>query len=397
MDPDGPIELPPQISQDPGTDLLSTYWPAAIVLVLALFGVLLIVRAARRNGRTGPRSRRRRAWTVTAWSVPTALLVVVSLALGVNAWVGYFPSTGALIRWVDDKVRKPVATNDKIAIDAEKASKAGASAPPKERVTSADRGYAYLTSVPSTTRGVSARGAWVYLPPDYDKPGNTERYPVIYTLHGAPGSAADWFAGGRLDYYLDVLIAQKRIPPVIVVSPDLNPGSERLDSEPLDLPGGPQLESFVTKDVVGWADASLRTRPDARDRITAGMSAGGLGALVYALHSPDVFGGTISLMPYAKPYTKEVVGDPEALRRNTPLDLIAARGGPSGQKFFLGQGDQETTAESTPIRDALRAQGDVTTLRVLPGLAHNWTTARTVMPYGLVWISQQLGWELPSG
>ncbi|MDR6867065.1 enterochelin esterase-like enzyme [Microbacterium resistens] len=401
MDPDAPIDLPATISQDPGTDLLSTYWPAAGALLLGALGVVLVVRTARRRDRTrrgGTRrgmTRRRRALLATAWSVPTAVLLVVSLALGVNTWVGYFPSASALSRWLDDKLRDPVTTSPKTAIGKDAAIGTDPAARPGERVTSSDRGHAYLAGLPSTSAGVTDRGAWVYLPPDYDAPGNTARYPVIYTLHGAPGSAADWFAGGRIDYYLDVLITQKRIPPVILVSPDLNSGAERLDGEPLDLPGGPQLETFVTKDVVSWADARLRTIPDAQHRVVAGMSAGGLGSLLYALHSPAVFGGAISIMPYNVPYTKEIVADEAARRRNTPLDVIAARGAASGQRIFLGQGDGEPAAESTQIRDALRAQGDVTTLRVLPGLGHTWTTARTVMPYGLVWVAQQLGWQTP--
>jgi dienelactone hydrolase len=103
----------------------------------------------------------------------------------------------------------------------------------------------------------------------------------------------------------------------------------------------------------------------------------------------------VSIMPYTTPYTAGVVADPAARARNTPLDVIASRGGATAQKIFLGQGDGEPTAEATQIRDALRAQGQTTTLRVYPGLAHNWTTARTIMPYGLVWAARQLEWTTP--
>lgn len=392
MDPDAPIDVPPALLQDPGADLLSTYWPAAVVLLLAAAAVALAVRSARRKaGRRGSRSRRRRALGATGWGTAGALLLAVSLAFGVNTWVGYFPSVATLTRWVDDKVRAPVTEFPRTAVLAPSGdSPVGENA---ERVTTDDRGYPFLAAVPSTTKTVPDTGAWVYLPPGYDKPGNTARYPVLYVLHGSPGSAADWFAGGRIDYLLDTMIGAGSIPPVIVVSPDLNAGADRVDDEPLDIPGGPQIETFVTKDVVKWADANFRTLADADHRVVAGMSSGGLGSLLYGLHHPDLFGGVVSIMPYTSPYTAAVVADPESRKRNTPLDVIAARGTATSQKIFLGQGDGEQTEEATQIRDALRAQGQITTLRVLPGLAHNWTTARTIMPYGLVWASTQLGWE----
>ena len=398
MDPDAPIELPSTLLQDPGADILSTYWPAIIVFVLAAAAAVLAVRSVRRTrAGTGPRSRRRRILGAAGWGTLSAGVLAVSLAFGVNTWVGYFPSVATLSRWVDDKVRAPVTQFPTTAVRTPEGTpqvggtpQAGGSA---ERVTTDQRGYPFLAAVPSTASKVPSTGAWVYLPPGYDKPGNTTRYPVMYLLHGSPGSAADWFAGGRTDYVLDTLIASGDIPPTIVVSPDLNAGADRVDDEPLDIPGGPQIETFVTSDVVNWADTNFRTQADAQHRVVAGMSSGGLGSLLYGLHHPDLFGGVVSIMPYTKPYTAAVVGNPASLASNSPLDVISARGTGTSQKIFMGQGDKEATVEATQIRDALRAQGQTTTLRVFPDLGHSWKTAKTVMPYGLVWAAQQLGWN----
>ena len=384
MNPDAPIDVPPTLAQDPGVDLLSTYWPAAAGLVVAAVGVVLVVRTVRR--RRG-RSRRRRILTTAGLSTATALVLVASLALGVNTWVGYFPSAAALSRWVDDKVREPVAATPGSTPGSPLDASGG------ERVTTADRGHAFQTAVPSSASQVPSTGAWVYVPPDYDKPGNSTRYPVVYLLHGSPGSAADWFAAGRADYTLDTLIADGTIPPMILVSPDLNAGAEDLEDEPLDIPGGPQLETFVTSDVVSWADSGFRTLADAEHRIISGMSSGGLASLLYGLHRPDLFGGVISILPYAHPTTASILANADARRRNSPLDVIAARPGSTDQTVFLGQGDEEPVTEATQILDALRGQGQVTTLRVLPGLGHNWRSARTILPYGLVWTVEQRGWK----
>ena len=389
MDPDAPIDLPASLSSDAGGDLLATYWPSAIAFAVAVGLVVLLVRHQRR-GRTA--SRRRRVARSFGWGVPAAIALIVAVALGVNTWVGYIPSIAAAQRWLDTSPRSPVTVFPDAAVTA---GSAGSIPATGARLTTENRGYSFLTSIPANGRDMPDAGAWVYLPPDYDAPGNTARYPVIYALHGAPGTAADWFAGGRIDQTLDALIAQGYFPPAIVVSPDLNAGPDKVETEPLNRPGGPQLEDFVVKDVVTWADSQLRTQPEAGKRIVAGMSAGGLGALLYGLHHPDIFSSVVSILPYTEPYTPEVIADPESAALNTPLTVIAARGGATDQKIFLGQGDGEKPTEATQIRDALRAQGQVTTLRVLPGLDHNWTAARTIMPYGLVWIAQQWGWEPP--
>lgn len=385
VDVDAPIHLPAALSGDLGSDLLASYWPSVAALSVAaalVTGLVVLVRRRRRAARSSKR-------IVLAVGAPAIVAIVCAVALGVNTWVGYFPSVAAVQRWLDASPRKPVAAFPTTAVQG------GTSVVPDgaRRVTTDDRGYAFLTTVPSHGRSMPDAGAWVYLPPGYDAGGNTARYPLLVALHGAPGSAADWFAGGRLDHVLDVLIAAGSIPPVVVVSPDLNAGPDRVDREPLNLPGGPQIEDYVAKDVVGWADTHLRTKADPNHRIISGMSSGGLGALLYGLHHPDVFGGVVSIMPYTNPYTPEVTADPAARQRNTPLEAIALRETGGDQQFFLGQGDGEKTAEATQIRDALRAHDHPTTLRVLPGLAHNWTAARTIMPYGLVWVSQRLGWS----
>lgn len=387
MDLDAPITVPAALSGTLGADLLATYWPSALGLAVAALCVLLAVRSRRRTRTPG----HRRIARTLRFGVPGALALVVALGLGVNTWVGYFPSVAAVQRWFDTSPRAPVTIFPTTAVDG--SSGAAALPPQGARVTTAETGYAFLTSIPATATDVPKSGAWVYLPPDYDSTGNTARYPVIYALHGAPGSAADWFAGGRIDLVLDQLIKGGYIPPVIVVSPDLNAGPDRVDTEPLNLPGGAQLEDYVVNDVVAWADAQLRTVPESNKRVIAGMSSGGLGSLLYGLHHPDTFDAVVSIMPYTTPYTASVVADREAKQHNTPLEVIAARTGSTTQKIFLGQGDREPTAEATAINNALRKQGQASTLRILPGLEHNWTAARTIMPYGLVWVAQQLGWE----
>ncbi|MDR1266644.1 MAG: esterase family protein [Propionibacteriaceae bacterium] len=377
MDLDDPIDISWRLVDDWGTDWLATYWPAAVAWALAAvcLAALLLLRRLRPLS-----SRRRRSAQAAAWGSLGGLSLILGVALAVNTWVGYFPSGDALGRWLDRSRTELGAV-----------SPAGDGTDP---AAPAQRGRAFQTVV--EVEGHPADGAWVYLPPGYDAAGDERRYPVVYALHGAPGSAADWFAGGQIDVVVDGLIDAGAVPPLIVVAPDLNGGGQPVGHEPLNHPGGAQVEDYVVRDVVAWADRRLRTLADADHRMVAGMSAGGFGALVYGLHSPEVFAGVISIMPYTIPQAADVLADPAALRRNSPLELIAARPGASGQQIFLGQGDRESSAEAEAINQALRAQGQDSTLRIYPGLDHNWTAARAIMPYGLVWVAQRLGWERPA-
>ena len=68
----------------------------------------------------------------------------------------------------------------------------------------------------STTVG-TVRRALVYLPPNYSA---SERYPVLYLLHGIGGDEEEWHRGANPQAILDNLIAEDRAVPMIVVMPN---------------------------------------------------------------------------------------------------------------------------------------------------------------------------------
>ncbi len=59
------------------------------------------------------------------------------------------------------------------------------------------------------------RRMYVYTPAGYDK--STERYPVLYLLHGAGGDEDAWNNMGRASVIMDNLIAAKKAKPMLVV------------------------------------------------------------------------------------------------------------------------------------------------------------------------------------
>ncbi len=136
---------------------------------------------------------------------------------------------------------------------------------------------------------------YAYLPAGYE--GRTERYPVVYLLHGRGSTAAEWAKIGR---DLDRLTAAGEIPPLIAVLPDA-PWNQRasyfVDSAYTGPdPGRPVETAFITE-LIPHVDAAYRTVADRGARAVAGYSMGGYGALRYALAHADLFMGAVVLSP----------------------------------------------------------------------------------------------------
>jgi enterochelin esterase-like enzyme len=135
----------------------------------------------------------------------------------------------------------------------------------------------------------------VYLPAGYA--GSTDRYPVLYLLHGRGDTKSAWT---RMKGELDELIASGEIQPTIAVMPDApwsSRGNYYVDSAYTGADPGRKVETAFTKDLIAHVDNAYRTVADRTGRGVAGYSMGGYGALRYSLAHPDVFGAAIVLSP----------------------------------------------------------------------------------------------------
>jgi len=180
-------------------------------------------------------------------------------------------------------------------------------ATPPAAPLAATHGTVVTKHVASASLGV-VKSVVVYLPAGYDS--STKHYPVYYFLHGLGGDETTWVKGGHLDEAADKLGVQ-----AIIVMPDGDNSFYTDSVTPMDydkcLSSGvgmfiPQqdpkstcvktanYESWITKDLVVWADATFRTIPAKAGRAIAGMSMGGYGALVLAMRHKDVFAAAVS-------------------------------------------------------------------------------------------------------
>jgi enterochelin esterase-like enzyme len=177
----------------------------------------------------------------------------------------------------------------------------------------------------------------VYLPPSYNTPqGRTKRYPVLYLLHGSPGSDKDWFTGGKADQSADTLIAQGKIPELIMVLPDGNgrPGATSEWGNSYDHQQN--METYVANDLVQYVDAKYRTISEPAYRGIGGNSMGGFGAMNIAIHHPDIFGFVISLGGYYRAEGAIWGNNPSYIKANSPIDVLPTDKAAWRLQIFLG-------------------------------------------------------------
>lgn len=194
------------------------------------------------------------------------------------------------------------------------------------------------------------REAFVYTPPGYMN--GSERYPVLYLVHGAGDSADSWTSVGRANYIADNLIAAGNAVPMIIVmpfghTPDL-PGTNLLDNTAFghDLVG----------DLIPFIDNQFRTLDGSDARAMAGLSMGGAHTLNFGLPRPDLFGevGVFSMGLGALSQDAQVDVDAFVARNHAGLAARAA----SAEPVYFAMGTEDFLYGAVaPTRAMMDAQG----------------------------------------
>jgi predicted esterase len=198
------------------------------------------------------------------------------------------------------------------------------------------------------------------------RPGGPDRAstPVVYLLHGYPGTASDFLHAGVVAAMERAACASGR--PVVLAEPDGNDG--RLDTEWADdVEGRADLESFLVGPVIAAVEGPAR-RSRAR-RTLAGFSMGAFGAAALGLRHPDLFQRIVAVAGYFHLDDPDhVFGNTRSSYRQHDPDVIAR---PAHQGFFLLDGADDplplTAAETPRFAKVLRARRIPVTERVVPG------------------------------
>jgi enterochelin esterase-like enzyme len=166
------------------------------------------------------------------------------------------------------------------------------------KVSAASAGGAvWQGRIPDTFAPWDRRPSAVYLPPGYNP---SQRYPVIYLLHGMAGNPSSYWDGLQLATVADALITTGATRPFIAVMPVAGP---TIDPDTGEWAG--VWEDYVVHDVVPWIDEHLPTVTTPQGRALEGLCAGGYGAVDIGLRHPGIFGTLGSWEGYFAPVFRD--------------------------------------------------------------------------------------------
>jgi enterochelin esterase-like enzyme len=219
-----------------------------------------------------------------------------------------------------------------------------------------------------------------------------DRLPLVVLFHGQGANAAAWFHGIGADELAERLIAEGRIPPVILVSAGID-DSMGIDSEPVEerYDHGP-YGTYLADELIPALVDRYPVSTDPRDHHVAGLSMGGYAALHLAFRHPDRVGGVGALSPAvalaiqeprAWLYRDEAdrdAHDPQRLATTAPLGDL---------RVFLGHGaaDYGWIVEGTRVMaDVLAERGVAVRLGEPPPTGHENGTWHALTPSMLEWL-----------
>ncbi|MBT3241976.1 MAG: esterase family protein [Bacteroidetes bacterium] len=244
----------------------------------------------------------------------------------------------------------------------------------------------------------SERKFAIYLPPDYE---TSERsYPVLYLLHGAGDDQSGWVQFGEVLHITDQAIKAGKATPMIIVMPDANRGQRGYFNS---ISGDWRYEDFFFEELMPYVEKTYRIKGEKRYRAVAGLSMGGGGSFMYALHHPELFSsacplsayiGPLSFDEFSKRFARNAGGISKAdqqsyfeahsalsLIENTPAKVLKT------VRWFIDCGDDDFLYEGNSlVHIALRKKEVAHEYRVRDG-GHSWTYWRASLPVVLEFIS----------
>jgi enterochelin esterase-like enzyme len=203
----------------------------------------------------------------------------------------------------------------------------------------------------------------IYLPDGYKD--SSERYPVVYLLHGAGGDENEWRTKGGAVETLDGLMRRGRIRPSVVVMPTVGPASWWANG------AAETAETAIVNELLPHVEARYKVASGRSSRSIGGLSMGGYGSLNLALRYPDKFCAAAIISP--------AIYDP------LPPETSAARRTP--QFMRNGQFDPETWK-------ALNYPAHLETYTKADKKVPMWIVSGDHDRLGIALMSAQLYWRL---
>ncbi|MFF1452865.1 alpha/beta hydrolase [Streptomyces sp. NPDC058274] len=242
-----------------------------------------------------------------------------------------------------------------------------------------------------------ATPAYVYLPPEYFQPQyRTRTFPAAAVLTGYPGTAEALIKGLHYPQTAHEMAKNGKMQPMILVMlrPTVAPPR---DTECVNVPGGPQAESFFAKDLPDAVSAHYRVGRKPGSWGIIGDSTGGYCALKLAVHHPETYAAGAGLSPYYKapidPTTGDLFRGDKALQNSADLWwYLKNRPAPDTSLLVTSSKAGEANYHDTLKFIELVKSKKPTRISsiILDSGGHNFNTWRREIPATLQWISGRL-------
>lgn len=236
--------------------------------------------------------------------------------------------------------------------------------------------------------------AYIYLPPEYFQRRYTHRvFPAAVVLTGYPGTAEKLITGLHYPQTAHGLVRDGRMRPTVLVMlrPTLAPPR---DTECMDVPRGPQVETFFVKDLPQQLAARYRLGRQARSWGVIGDSTGGYCALKFAMRHPGAYSSAVSLSGYYRapvdPTTGDLYGGDRKLSLENDLTWRLAHLPHPPVNLLVTtsrQGEHNYRATLSFIRMVRNSPPTRISSIILDSGGHNFNTWRREIAPALKWLS----------
>ncbi len=241
----------------------------------------------------------------------------------------------------------------------------------------------------------------IYLPAGYET--SQRSYPVLYLLHGATDNHTGWVQFGEVQHIADKAIEDGTATAMIIVMPDADTGRMGYFNS---IDGNWNYEDFFFQEFIPAIEKQYRIRAVKHYRAVAGLSMGGGGSFMYALHHPELFSSACPLSAFVGPLnmdeakvrmkkTNPEITDEAKIKayydKHNAIELVNRM--PDDQKkavrWYIDCGDDDFLYEGNSlIHIAMRKKDIPHEYRTRDG-AHNWTYWREALPKVLEFVSEE--------
>ncbi len=353
-------------------------------------------------------------WGTARWwrrgvSVLAVPLCLLSSALVLNTWVGYFPTVENA--WNQLTAGPLPDQTDKATVNA----RAGGRALPP-------RGSVVPVTIPADGSHFKHRGELVYLPPAWFASSPPPQLPTVMMIGGEFNTPADWLRAGNAVSTIDDFAAAHGGNSPVFVFVDSG-GSFNNDTECVNGPRG-NAADHLTEDVVPFMRSNFGVSAQRSNWGLVGWSMGGTCAVDLTVMHPELFSTFVDIAgdlgpnsgTKAQTITRLFGGSTEGWAQFDPSTVMAKHGRYTGVSGWFGVNSagssrhtlnavgpvagprknravddfSEQTAAAESLCGLGRVHGIDCAVVAQPG-RHDWPFASRVFVGALPWLAGQLG------